>query len=377
MLVGSYNCHGLRLGSSKGDRARRTTVDNLLMKCDILCLQETFLSKQDLGLLSSFNKDFHGVGESTTDLSDGILRGRIAGGVAILWHKKLDPVLSVIRLGVDWCIAMHYKSKEKECIILNVYTPYECQQNEDDYLSKLAFIHSFIQDNSCTCVFVVGDWNSDIADKSSLFAKHLVQLCEDSDLTLSSQMLLPADSYTYISEAWHTTSWLDHCVTTADAHANIRSMEILYEESMSDHIPFTMFIETDCLPELIQSSDDHSRATIDWSKLSGDEIGSYCARTDVLLSNVFLPYEAIMCSDFNCMDKSHHNHICLMYEAITQAICEASVSLYANRAKSKQGKPGWSKYVAPHHVAAKEAHREWVQAGRPRQGLNQVAYTKS
>lgn len=64
-----------------------------------------FLSKQDLDKLNSINDDFHEVGESTTDLSMGILRGRILGGVAILWHKKYDPLISVIRLGVDWCVA--------------------------------------------------------------------------------------------------------------------------------------------------------------------------------------------------------------------------------------------------------------------------------
>jgi len=39
-----------------------------------------------------FNDHFYGAGESTTDFSMGIVRGRIAGGVAILWHKKLDSV---------------------------------------------------------------------------------------------------------------------------------------------------------------------------------------------------------------------------------------------------------------------------------------------
>ena len=131
MRVGSFNCRGLRLGSSVGDRARRVAVDNLLLKCDILCLQETFLPKQDLGLLNSFNDTFHGAGESTTDLSMGIVRGRIAGGVAVLWHNKLDTVISVIKLEVDWCIAVHYKSNNREFIVLNVYTPYECKENED------------------------------------------------------------------------------------------------------------------------------------------------------------------------------------------------------------------------------------------------------
>ncbi len=59
-----------------------TVVDKLMQNCDILCLQETFLSKQDLGKLNSFNDNFHGAGTSTTDLTMGIVRGRISGGVA-------------------------------------------------------------------------------------------------------------------------------------------------------------------------------------------------------------------------------------------------------------------------------------------------------
>lgn len=367
MRVGSYNCRGLRLGSSVGDMARRVAVDNLLLKCDILCLQETFLSKQDLGLLNSFNADFHGVGESTTDLSMGIVRGRIAGGVAILWHKKLDSVITVIRLEVDWCIAVRYKYNNKEFIVLNVYTPYECLHNEDDYMDKLAFINCFIQDNVCTCVYVVGDWNADISDRSSLFARHLIQFCIDSELTISSQVLLPADSFSYISEAWHTTSWLDHCICTADAHANLRSMEIVYEASMSDHIPFICFIDLDSLPELTREVNDSSRVKLDWSKLSGEDVLFYYGKTEALLNEVFLSYDAILCSDFNCKDIAHHHDLCAMYDAIVRSLCKAS-SPYITFANRKAGKPGWNKHVAPHYAAAREAFNDWVLAGRPRQG---------
>lgn len=122
MRVGSFNCHGLHLGNSAFDRIRHAVVYNLLQNCDFLCLQETFLPKQDLGKLNSLNDNFHGAGESTTDLSLGIVRGRIAGGVAILWHKKLDAVINVIRLEVDWCIAVQIKMNNKEFSILNVYT---------------------------------------------------------------------------------------------------------------------------------------------------------------------------------------------------------------------------------------------------------------
>lgn len=82
----SYNTRGLRVGHSAGDKARRLVVDKLLEECDILCLQETWLPKQDLERLNTLHANFHGVGESTTDLCDKIAHGRIPGGVAILWN---------------------------------------------------------------------------------------------------------------------------------------------------------------------------------------------------------------------------------------------------------------------------------------------------
>lgn len=68
--VVSYNARGLRVGHSAADKTKRLVVDALLDECDILCLQETWLAKQDLDKLNALHKDFHGAGESTTDLSN-------------------------------------------------------------------------------------------------------------------------------------------------------------------------------------------------------------------------------------------------------------------------------------------------------------------
>ena len=136
-------------------------------------MQETFLAKQDLDQLNTVNSDFHGAGESTTDLSTVILRGRIPGGVAILWHKKYDPLISVIRLEVDWGIAIKVVHNGK-AFILNVYTPYECYKNYDEYINRLGFISLYIKENAYTCIFIVGNMNADISDKKSLFGQHLL-----------------------------------------------------------------------------------------------------------------------------------------------------------------------------------------------------------
>ena len=118
----SYNACRLCVGRSEAQKSHCIIVDKPLESCDILCVQETFLSKQDLVGLNSIHKDFHGAGESTTDLSTKITRGRIPGGVATLWNKKYDQLVNVVRLDVDWAIGLEFSCNDKRFIILNVYT---------------------------------------------------------------------------------------------------------------------------------------------------------------------------------------------------------------------------------------------------------------
>lgn len=139
--------------------------------------------------------------------------------------------------------------------------------------------------------------------------------------------MLPSDSYTYISEAWHTTSWLDHCLSTSDAHAILKSMEIIYDVSMSDHVPVVLVLDVDKLPELSQKP-NVCKTRLDWSKLSDNDVLSYFGRTNVLFSNLHLPYDAILCSDVNCKDNTHNKDLCTLYDCIVGAMYEASRPLY-------------------------------------------------
>ena len=50
--------------------------------------------------------------------------------------------------------------------------------------------------------------------------------------------ILPADSFTFVSRAHGTTSWLDHCVTTHTGQG------ILYDFICSTHLP--MIVTLNC-----------------------------------------------------------------------------------------------------------------------------------
>uniref|UniRef100_A0A1A8AIU9 exodeoxyribonuclease III n=1 Tax=Nothobranchius furzeri TaxID=105023 RepID=A0A1A8AIU9_NOTFU len=373
LRVLSYNCRGLRLGHDAGDRARRIVVDSLLEECEILCLQETFLPKQDLDKLNCLNSKFFGVGESTTDLSTAIVRGRISGGVAVLWNKRIDAVIKPVRLDVDWCIGIQYIQNNISFVILNIYTPYEIAGNEGEYISRLAFINAFIQSHSTYSIYVVGDFNADLSDKKSQFAKHLIQLCEDNDLVLSSKVLLPKDSYTYISESWHTTSWLDHCISTADGHAALDSMSIKYGVTVSDHIPLAFSINVEQLPSTmgVNYVNNYDNIKLEWAALSDKDISGYSYNTDQYLNNISVAKEAILCKDVNCKNLEHKRELCSMYDAIVDVLYESGKPFHV-KGKHKQKlhiRLGWKEHIAMYQDEARVAFKLWDMIGRPKQGL--------
>ena len=47
--------------------------------------------------------------------------------------------------------------------------------------------------------------------------------CTENNLILSSESFLPGGTFTHYSEAWDTTSWLDHCISTSDANEIINN----------------------------------------------------------------------------------------------------------------------------------------------------------
>ncbi len=227
------------------------------------------------------------------------------------------------------------------------------------------------QDNATNCVYVVGDMNADVADRNSLFMNHLTHFCEDNNFVLSSKVLLPIDSYTYISEAWHTTSWLDHCISTADGHEAIESMNIKYGVSVTGHITLAFTINVEELPSTVSNSACNATTSkLDWSMLTREHVLEYYNNTHIFLRNIHMPKEAFMCKDVNCMSEQHNKDLCAMYDDVVAALNNGSKPFCKlNKHGRKYNiRPGWHEHVAPYHAEAREAHKLWAMAGRPWQG---------
>ena len=189
-------------------------------------------------------------------------------------------------------------------IILSVYLPYQCPENEVKYLEKLGFINALTNELDTTCFVINGDWNANLREGgNSLFAKHMVQLCDDNGFTLSSKVLLPADSFTQFSEAWGSVSWLDYIVSSSDFHNCINTVSIDHDLSDADHIPVRMDISLDDIPGT-SSCDEGSYRILCWDKLNADGRAKYRDVSHELLCQVIVP-NAVYCTNVNCTDPYH------------------------------------------------------------------------
>ena len=133
---------------------------------------------------------FHGFGVSTTDYKDGLVSGHPPGGVAIFWRKHLDQYIKPIDLKCDWCTAIEFNTGSNTVVIINVYLPYQCPANEDNYIEKLGYIHAVIDELNTSCYVVFGDWNANIRDPvNSLFARHMIDFCHDNNYNISTRLI--------------------------------------------------------------------------------------------------------------------------------------------------------------------------------------------
>ena len=169
--------------------------------------------------------------------------------------------------------------------------------NDDLFLECLGFLSSTIEELDCTCITIIGDWNADVSNDNHQFGNYLNQFCSDIGLIISSELRHPEDSFTYKSDSWHTTSWIDHCVSSKDGHDIILDMEILYPESTGDHVPFRVGVSIERIPTLDESS-SKSANRLDWSRLSKSDIDSYTLLTDDTLSKVHIPVVALNCKKY-------------------------------------------------------------------------------
>ena len=372
--VVSYNCRGLP--KNRTALHMRPDILSLFQKYDVIFFQETWLAKQELNACNSLHENFLACGVACVDFSAGILHGRPYGGVSVFYHKRLANFISPIYfLDCNWCVGVNIAVESTPFTLLNTYLPFECIDNTDDYIEKLTLLESFIENISHASFALVGDFNANVSSGSSKFAEYVINFCSRNSLIFSSKRLLPSDTYTYISERWGSTSWLDHLIASPDFHNCIRHITVEYDVTVCDHIPFTFFIEVSMLPATISENSSYSSITNKtcWKSFSDNECEIYSTFTDIYCHSEKLKHSLPLCNDCNCNSNHHHDMLTKSYTCLIESLILSAQKTKSSVRKSDNrqpgtGKPGWSNYVKHKHNVAIDAYKVWRDNGKPHHG---------
>ena len=213
---------------------------------DLICLQETWLTPDNLNFLDTVSGDFCSHSISAVCLDQPLI-GRPHGGLSILWRRSLGLKCSIKLYEDPRILGINLGNSTQNILILNIYLPYFSQENYDNYLNYVGKISSIIQDHDHNDIMIIGDFNANI---DSPFFHEWDNVREFSGMTFVDVDNLAASSYTHINNASYSTSWIDHCLVTATVKMCVENIEILYDDYLSDHVPFTVTLTIDNISPL-------------------------------------------------------------------------------------------------------------------------------
>ena len=197
-------------------------------------------------------------------------------------------------------------------LLVNVYFPFECSDNIDEYLECIGALTSIIDDATSSHICIVGDFNADIRKRQ--FGQHVLHLCRDRNLVLADTDILPVDSFTYMSAAHNTTSWLDHVLCTYSMRSLITNINVLYGTVLFDHIPMQIELDVECKSMNNTCNMRIESNAVNWAKATHIEIQQYSEKCDLLAQRLIMSTDLLSCRDAHC--KRHALDINNMYNEI-------------------------------------------------------------
>lgn len=351
---------------------------DLCKRTDVLCIQEHLLAKQDLHRLASIDNEFNVYASSPVDYATHLRSGRNNGGLAILTHKSIkveriphDDETRILQINL-----IHGSSKTK---IVNVYLPYEDSRNltgsRDSYDSYIGKIWSIVETTDTPNVLVCGDFNADPTRRTG-FGSKLCVLRDDVGLHISDLDFLPADSFTFMSTAHSTTSWIDHMLTTTTTHNQISQIQICYDiHSDGGHQPIITTLHLGRIPVPVTNPTLEPASAqsyqANWQKATQQQIFDYQNTLNETLRTVFRNRTppSLTCTNPNCRSIDHIHELTADFGTFMRIVHEsAKKHIPSTASNARKPVPGWNELVQPYKTRADDCFWAWKCDGRKRVG---------
>ena len=347
----SFNCAGV---SNK-----IPIISDFCSNFDVILLQETWLTPDNINFLNTAHADFCSHSVSAVKL-DQPLVGRPHGGLSILWRRSLGLKCSIKLYDDPRLLGFILENHTQKLLIINVYLPYFSMDNYDNYLHYVGEISSITEDYDHNDVLVIGDFNAEV---DSLFYHEWDNFCETDGMVFVDVEKLPGDSYTHVNNGSLTRSWLDHCLSSSSASRCIENIEILYDYFLSDHHPFYVVLKFDMLPTQLESTETIGKIKWDFEDL--DRCTHFYRRiTDKISCDPF----HILCHDTSCHNIDHRNVLAGMWDDFVHIVTSEAKRIFGSGTRRGQTVPGWNDLVKSHYAASREAFLAWRRDNSPRQG---------
>ena len=130
----------------------------------------------------------------------------------------------------------------------------------------------------------MGDFN---ACPNNNFGELLSQFYLEHELKISDKIILPVDSFTYVSDTHGTCSWMDHVVSSKPAHDSIQNIAILHQFILSDHRLVAATIKTAALPQnILCENKTHHEKNMNWNNATQQQKPKYLQASKIWLSKI-------------------------------------------------------------------------------------------
>ena len=336
-------------------------------------VQEHWLSEQQLPRFEQLNAQFFARSGMEDAISAGVFQGRPFGGVSICWSKNLNHVVTPIsNYKHKRIVAVELKSQDRNLLLISAYMPYfnASGRNQciNETLDALSVIELLISDHPNHDIIIGGDLNTELKGDSP-FDIHWNELMNKNSLR-HCDSLVSSIHYTYCHESLNQKKFNDHFVVSESLFHNgrIGNHFILDDgDNPSDHLPLLLTLSLSVPNARPDDAIPQIKTTINWKRLSVEELSNYSNKLEQLLLVQDAPSFASGCvHKCGCKSDACRNSIQREYDNIKACITNASSLL----PKTKTGveKDWWTAELTNIRNQSIDIQSLWIQEGRPRHG---------
>ena len=361
--IGSLNCRGF-------NSVKKQLIKSYLDKVDILYLQEHWLSDMQIEqYFGNIDPRFICYGSSGFDNSQ-VLAGRPYGGCAILWRSDINGSVVTLSSNSRRISAVRLTISDTKILLVNVYMPYENNDvNSDEFSDVLLAVEQLIT-NNLDCLYIIGgDYNVDFTRCNSLHTTLLRSFCTNMNLLIGTEHPNCSVDYSY-NFSMKRFSTLDNFLLSPLLFYNfVRTFTVFHDcDNTSDHDLICLSVSIPVNYVAVSRPVNTNNPSISWSKIKPDNIENYRNLLTAKLKLIYLPVDALSCTNTHCTNLEHRKSLELFAGGLVDICHRTGLDTFPHAKGPSSRVPGWTEFVAPYRDKSLFWHSLWVECGRPREG---------